>query len=233
MLGMAHVVLHLGLCSSMAQAQPSATLPIRVKLIDRTGHTSLQQNFRVPRGSDPAKTVEFDIARGVYELQADSPKYGCGVSDFLSFLPDRNRAVSETLTSTAQRSPVPLLLQGTAPLSFLYAKPTVVLFAKGTSCDKPVDDPLPANVRMENDRDSFYVSVTADANVQSRAGVLALSLQTATGENHYVRIPFPFVPQTVWPSTVQFNVTDDVMDFLAGKPVDTLLCPHMLKTSVG
>jgi hypothetical protein len=233
MVGMAHVVLHLGLCSSMAQASPSATLPIRVRLTNRTGHTDLQQTFRVQRGSDPTKTVEFDIGRGVYAMQIDSPKYGCAAADYVSFLPDRNRAISETLSSAPQRPPVPLLLQGTAPLSFLYAKPTVVLFAKGTACDKPVDDPLPADVRMENDRDSFYISLTADPNVQSRAGVMALSVQSATGENHYVRIPIPYVPQSGWPSTVQFNVTDDIMDFLAGKPVDTLLCPHLLKTSVG
>lgn len=232
--GMAHIVLQLTLCSRMARAGPQATLPIEVRLTDRYGHTSLQKSFSVVRGEEPVKTVEFDSLRGVYFMQVVAPKQQCAADDFVSFLPDRTRSIPETMAPSSKIPPTPFLMQGTAPISFLYAKPSVVLFGKSTTCDKQVDDPLPADIRIENDRDSYYVSMTADPSVQSRIGVIALSLQTATGENHYIRVPVPFEPPAAkWPSTVQFNVTDDVMDSIAGKPVDTLLCPKLYKTSVG
>lgn len=232
--GMAHIVLHLALCSRMARAGPEAALPIEVRLTDRYGHISLEKRFQVIRGEEPVKTVEFDSLRGVYFMQVVAPKQQCGADDFVSFLPDRVRSISETMSTAPKLPPTPFLMQGTAPVSFLYAKPAVVLFGKSAACDKEVDDPLPADIRIENDRDSYYVSITADPGVQSRIGVIALSLQTATGENHYIRIPLKFeAPAAQWPSTVQFNVTDDVMDSIAGKPVDTLLCPKMYKTSVG
>jgi hypothetical protein len=36
-----------------------------------------------------------------------------------------------------------------------------------------------------------------------------------------------------WPSSIQFNVTEDMVDGLAGEATDTLLCPKLWETSAG
>ena len=70
-----------------------------------------------------------------------------------------------------------------------------MLFPKGTPCDKPVPDPLPAKITIENDQDSFYVKMFPDPPLVARGPVVvALQLQTATGENHYIRLKVPFPP---------------------------------------
>jgi hypothetical protein len=61
-----------------------------------------------------------------------------------------------------------------------------------------------------------------------------MRLKTPTHQYHYVRLPVPV--QLVWggwPASIQFPVTEDMVDEIASQPVDTLLCPKLWKTSAG
>jgi len=234
MVGLSHVILHVGLCGAMSRVSPQSTLATRVRVIDRIGRWQFDQTFKFARGESDQKVMQFDIARGVYFVQIDAPKYKCSTSDFLAILPEHDRTVKETLNDTLQPVPTPLLLQGTAPASFLYVKPTFVIFDKSVACDKPVNDPLPSRIVVENDPDAYYTWLYTDPATQARTGTLALSVQTPSGDHHYIRVPMPNgFTATKWPFSVDLNVTEDILDDLAGKPVETLLCPKLRRTSVG
>ena len=234
MVGLSHVILHLGLCGSMSRVSPQTTLATHVRLFDRLGRPQIDQTYKIPREEGAQKVVQFDLPRGVYFMQIDAPKYKCSTSDFLSILPDRDRTVNETLADAAPLQQVPLLLQGTAPTSFLYTKPTFVIFDKSVACGKPVNDPLPSRISVENDADAYYTWVYTDPATQARMGTLALSLQTPSGDHHYIRVPLPAAfTATRWPSSIDFDVTEDMLDGMASDPVETLLCPKLRRTSVG
>jgi hypothetical protein len=68
---------------------------------------------------------------------------------------------------------VPILFQGPAPASFLYAKPTLVLIDKSVACDKPVGTPVPSNVNVENDDDAFFASLPIDQSAPAAPNALA------------------------------------------------------------
>lgn len=234
MVGVSHVILHLGLCGAMSRVSPQTTLATRVRVIDRIGRPQLDQTFKISRGQTDEKIVSFDMARGVYYIQIDAPKYRCSTSDFLSILPEHDRTVKEKLADGASPVQVPLLLQGTAPPSFLYTKPAFVIFDKSVACNKPVNDPLPSRISVENDPDAYYTWVYADPATQAKTGALALSLETPSGDHHYIRVPLPNgFTASRWPFSIDFNVTEDVIDEMATQPVETLLCPKLQRTSVG
>lgn len=234
MLGVSHVILHLGLCGAMSRVSPPTMMATRVRVIDRIGRTQFDHTFKVSRGQSDEKIVSFDVARGVYYVQIDAPKYRCSTSDFLSILPEHDRTVKEKLADGGSQVQVPLLLQGTAPPSFLYAKPAFVVFDKSVACNKPVNDPLPSRILVENDPDAFYTWVYSDPATQARIGALALSLETPSGDHHYIRVPMPNgYTASRWPFSVEFNVTEDIIDDLATQPVETLLCPKVRRTTVG
>ena len=122
-----------------------------------------------------------------------------------------------------------MLLSGTAPQSFLYVAPAFVLFERARS---PVTSRFRnrchADVVVENDQDGYYTWLYADASAPAGSQQLALRLRTPTHQYHYVRIPIPFpVPWTGWPQSIQFNVTEEMVDSLAADPVGTLLCPKL------
>jgi hypothetical protein len=235
MVGLSHVILHVGLCSSAGRATPDTTIAMHVRAINRIGKSQMDKAFRFERGGETPPVVSFDLPPGTYRLDMALPKYDCSASDFVQLLRDHDRSISENLNQGVQPPPTPMLLEGTAPTSFLYAKPTFVLFDKNTTCDKPVGDPIQARIDVENDQDAYYASLYPDASMAARGPlVVALQLGTATGEDHYIRVPMQFpAPWNGWPENVRFNVTEDELDELAGKPVDTLLCPHLLKTTSG
>jgi hypothetical protein len=86
---------------------------------------------------------------------------------------------------------------------------------------------------VENDQDSYYASLYSDASGSSPQQ-LTLRLRTPTHQYHYVRIPMAFpVPWSGWPESILLNVTEDMVDGLAGDQTDTLLCPKFWKTSAG
>lgn len=235
MLGLSHVVLHVGFCSSIARVAPNLTIPLRIRLTDRIGRPQVDRVYRVPRGDDPSAIVEFDASFGIYRLDVAAPKYGCSAQDYLFFIDGHDRSITETLNDRPVAPPQPVLLSGTAPQSFLYVAPTFVLFDKrAVACNKPIPDPLPEHIVVENDQDAYYASFYSDAANAAVPQQLALRLRTTTHQYHYVRIPIPFpIPWRGWPSSIQFNVTQEMVDGLAGEAVNTLLCPKLWQTSAG
>ena len=235
MVGLQHVILHVGLCSAVAKLSAETTVPLRVQMADRAGGLSVDRTFRFERGEGTETIVEFDVARGVYRLQLDVPKYRCADSDFLDILPDSARTVTETLSDGAPApSPPVMLLGGTAPISFLYVKPTFVLFDKSVTCNQPVQTPVTSHINVEYDQGAYHAWLYSDATPAASAPlVMALRLRTPTNLAHYVRLPIEFpLPWGGWPSTVTFNVTEDMIAGLATEKVDTLLCPKIWETRI-
>jgi hypothetical protein len=236
MLSLAHVILHVGLCNAILRTGSGTTVALHVHLSDRTGRLQSDRDYRIERGDDPEAIVEFDSAFGLYRIDLAAPKYRCSRTDYLFFIAGSDRSVTEKLNDApAPAPPKPVLLSGTAPQSFLYVAPTFVLFDKSqTACNKPLPQPLPAQIDVENDQDGYYAQLYADASAVAGSQQLALRLRTPTHQYHYVRVPIPFpVPWTGWPTTIQFNVTQDMVDDLATQPVDTLLCPKLWRVSAG
>jgi hypothetical protein len=236
MLELAHAILHVGFCASIARLSPEATFAVRVHVADRIGRTQLARTYRVERGDGSAAVVEFDNPFGIYRLDVDAPAYGCSATDYLVFIPGLTRSISETLSEHSVTQQVPMLLSGTAPQAMLYANPTFVLFDKSAAvCSKPIPALLPTHITVENDQDAYYASLYNDDRSRALGSeLLALRLQTPTHQHHYVRIPLSFpMPETLWPSSLQLNISQDMIDDLATDPVDTLLCPKMWRTSAG
>jgi hypothetical protein len=233
---LAHVILHVGFCNAILRARPDTTIAVRVHVADRIGRPQLDRVYRVQRGDEAEAVVEFDNAFGIYSLEVEAPKYRCSASDYLFFIAGNDRSINEKLNDAPAAPPSkPVLLSGTAPQSFLYVQPTFVLFDKSQAvCDKPVPAALPERIVVENDQDAYYTWLYPDASASPASQQLALRLRTPTHQYHYVRVPIPFpVPWTGWPSSIQFNVTQDMVDVLAGDPTDTLLCPKLWRTSAG
>jgi hypothetical protein len=235
MLALSHVILHVGFCSAIARAAPETTIALHVRTTDRIGRPQVDRVYRVERGDEGEAIVEFDSAFGIYALDVEAPKYRCSASDYLFFIPGHDRSVTEKLSDAPAAPPKPALLSGTAPQSFLYVQPTFVLFDKSqVACKKPLPAPLPTQIVVENDQDAYYAWLYSDASANGAPQQLALRLRTPTHQYHYVRIPIPFpVPWTGWPQSIQFNVTEEMVDALASDPVDTLLCPKLWETSAG
>ena len=235
MIGFAHVVLHLGLCNAIARVAPETSVAVRVRAINRIGDAQVDRVFHFERGEDSQKLVEFDSAQGVYRIDVSAPKYKCTASDYVMFLPDHNRNITETLGDRPVPPGKPMLIEGTVPQSFLYAKPSFLIFDKSVACKTPIGDPLPARMILENDQDAYYMWLYSNPAIDARGSVqLALKIGTATGQNHYIRVPIPF-PEAWdgWPMSLQFNLDDGELDSLAADPINTLLCPKLFKTMVG
>ena len=235
MLALVTIFLHLGLCDAVAQAPPDAVIPMHVTMSYKVGGTEVDKVFRVTRGSGTQAVVEFTVPRSVYRLAVDVPKYRCGASDFVDAIEGTNRAVTETLVDGPPPAASPVfILDGTAPLSFVYTKPSFVAFDKSVTCDKPVDVPVPTHIAVEYDQGAYYTWLYEDPQLIAKGPLtVALRLRTTTGLAHYVRLPIPFpAPWGGWPSSVTFNVTEDMIDGLATEKTDTLLCPKLWETSV-
>lgn len=236
MLPLAHVILHIGFCSAIARAPADTVIAARVHLSDRTGRVQVDRVFHFERGDEPEAIVEFDSAFGTYRIDVVASKYRCSAQDYLFLIAGHDRSITETLESWPATSPrMPMLLSGAAPQSFLYVQPTFVLFDKSqVACNKPLPQPLATQITVENDQDAYYTWLYADPSVGSAPEQLALRLRTPTHQYHYVRIPIAFpVPMSGWPETIQFDVTEDMVDEVAGDPVNTLLCPKLWRTSAG
>jgi hypothetical protein len=118
----------------------------------------------------------------------------------------------------------------------LYLKPQVVLFDRTTTCNKPVvGDPIQVAAQTEYDQDGYYSWLNATRDLIARAPlVAAFQIATPTGEFHYIRLKLPFpLPWRGWPQVYQFNVGDNLIDWVSGQPTDTLLCPKIYETSAG
>jgi|SRR5271156_156963 len=233
--GLTHIFLHVALCSAIARLPEQTIVAMHVRMQFSHGDPPYDKTLRLERGDDPEEVVEFDIDRGTYHLTVDVPKYACRSSEYLTVLPAQDREVTATLTDVSQPIASPtLLVDGTAPMSFLYLKPTYVFFDKTVTCNQPIGQPLAARVDVDYGQEAYYASVYADPSLASMAPVFALRLRTVTGLAHYVRLPMtlPLEP-LAWPARVEFNITDDMVDGLATDKTDTLLCPKIWETSAG
>jgi hypothetical protein len=235
MLGVSHVILHLGLCNTVMKLPPQTQVAAHIRLVDRIGGFHNEQTLRFARNYESTGIVEFEAPQGEYQLQVSVPQYNCYAADYLYILPEHDRTINEQLSDGPPAPTEPFLLEGTAPASFLYVAPTYVLFDKSTQCNKPVGDPIPAHIVVENDQDSFYIWMYSDPTLVARGPeIVAMQLQTPTGENHYIRLKVPFpLPWGGFPSALKFNVTENDVDWLATQPTDVLLCPKLFETSVG
>ena len=230
--GGAHVILHAALCAAMARAKPDTEFAMRVRVADRRDTVRAEQTFKFARGYDDTKVVELDVPQGSYRLRAEVAGVGCTAMAFEQFIPDHDRVISLALSDEPQAPVVPLLIVGTAPQSFLYIHPTYVLLDKGSVCNKPVGDELPIHVDVENDQDAYYGWLYFDPPYDKPAQ-LALRLRTSTHQYHYVRIPVPYPPgRSAWPSVMQFDVSQDMVDMLATQPTGVLLCLKLWETMV-
>lgn len=235
MLGMTHIVLRLGLCSAVSSQPPQAKLAVHVNLVDRKRRYPTEQTIDVERGYESSVTVPFDTQSGIYAMRVSIPQYHCNARDYVDFLADKPRAINEQLSDGPAPETEPMLLEGDVPQSFMYLQPTYVFFDKSTECNKPVGDPIPVHEVIENDQTSFYVWLYADAQTYARAPlVVAMQLQTATGEDHYIRLKIPFpAPWQGFPIDYRFSITEDTADAIATQPTGVLLCPKIYMTSGG
>lgn len=232
--GLSHVFLHLGLCNALAKAPPESTFALRVRMAFRTGDPQFNKVFTIPRGEGKTAVLEFDVPRGVYRVLIEAPKAGCVTSDFWDILPDSNRTIDETLADGPPDPPAPVtLMDGSAPISFLYVKPSFVLVDHGVACDKPIGALVPSKVNVEYDQGAYYVWLYSTPALEQREpSTVALQLRTPTGTAHYVKLPFAFpLPWGGFPTHIQMNVSEDMIAGIATDKTDTLLCPKLWQTS--
>lgn len=238
MLGMAHVALNIGLCSAIVRKSTNTPVAIHLRITDSQHNARIDKTFTVVRGTDPHTIIPVDMDRGTYRIQISAPKYNCAVSDWLVLMPDLDRTVEENLLDGPAKPTQPILLVGTLPQSFQTAEPTYLMFDKNAvACNKPIVDPLPSNIVAERDEDAYYAWIHATPSIQAKgldSVTLALRLKTPQGDYHYIRIPMKYPePWYGWPETIEFNIKEEELLYLPGEPIDTLLCPHFFKTSVG
>jgi len=215
---------------------PAATpIAMHVQMAYPHGDPPYDKTLTMPRGDTNERVIEFDVPRGLYHVWVDVPKYNCSSSTFEQVLADRNRKMVATLADSSVRPEQPiLLLQGDAPISFAYLKPTYVLFDSSLTCNQPISAPLPTHIDIDYDQGAYYLKMYAEPSLQLTNPVFALRLRTPTGLAHYMRLPIKLPPaEGGWPSVVQFNIADDAVADYATQKTDTLLCPKVWGTSAG
>jgi hypothetical protein len=229
-----HIFLHIGLCSAVARATPDTPVSLHVTMAYQQGGNEIDKVVKFARDYDAQTVVEFDVPRNTYRLRLEVPKFNCSVTDFIDVLADQNRTVTEILVDgPPEAAPRVTILDGAAPMSFVYVKPTFVLFDKSLACNAPITPPLPSHISVEYDPTAYYASLYVDpAADPSTQEVLALRLRTPTGLAHYVHVPIPFpVPWNGWPNVIHFQVSEDMIDTLATEKTDTLLCPKLWEST--
>ncbi len=230
---MAHVILNLKLCGPIERKPDTTAFAAHVQMVDRTGATRFARTFRIERGDENTQVVEFDAPWGIYRLGVDAAQYGCSASTFVSLFPNTSRSVKAHLSAHPTVGTVPMLLDGKAPSSFFYVKPTFEIFdAATTACGKPIGTPLASDIRIDDESDAYYASLYPEPPIPPGiTPLLALRLQTPTHQYHYVRLPVPLT-WGAWPSSLRLNVSQNMVEALATDPVGTLLCPRLWETSV-
>jgi hypothetical protein len=235
-MALSHIVMHFALCNAAARLGPQADLPVHVVVTDKINRDVIDQNVRVARYEGNTSSAEFDIPWGIYRATATmrAGRATCTAVQYFNVPMDHNRTVTMNLRDGHVAAPVPTLINGTAPFAFSYVEPTVLVFPRDTKCNGPVGNPVNANIDQVTDSDGYYASVYPSAELaQGGPYVLAVRLKDSQGGYHYIRVPAEFLGFSQrWPSMGTFNVTEDVIDYVADKPEDTLLCPRLYKTTV-
>jgi len=236
-MALSHIVMHFALCNSAALLGPQADLPVHIVVTDKIKRDVVDQTARVSRYEGNTSSAEFDVPWGIYRasVQMRAGKTTCSAVQFFSVQPDHNRSLTMHLQDgTNPAVIVPTIITGTAPFSFSYVQPTVMVFPGTTKCDGPIGDAVNADVDQEIDSDGYYASVYPSPALAGRGPyVVAVRLKDSQGGYHYIRVPAEFLGMSPrWPSMGQFDVTEDVVDYVQDKPEDTLLCPRLYKTTV-
>lgn len=234
MLGTAHVVMHLALCTAMIQAPNGTPMRITLHAQDRTGRLQWDRNWTVRHGQSREETVTFDAPYGTDRITISAPNYHCNAGDYLVFVPPHSRNIKETLRPGPPHWRHPTLLMGTAPQAFLYTQPTFVLLDAATKCKQEIDSTLPADIDVEYDPDSYYVSLYRMPNQALSSALLALQVESSTGDEQYLnlklRLPAPWAG---WPDTIRMNLPEGMLDAVATLPKGVLLCPKLYRASSG
>ncbi len=231
---LAHILMHLSLCTAMAHAPSGTHMQVELHAQDRTGRLTFDRQFTLTHEDSRTQTVEFDAPYGTYRVAITAPQYGCSAGDFLVFLPPHSRNIKETLVPGPPRWREQTILLGTAPQSFLYSEPTFVLLDAKTKCGQEIDSTQQSDIDVEYDPDSFYVKVYPMPGQQPNSSLVALQIASSTGDYQYVslRTTYP-EPWAGWPYEYQFNLPQGVFDSLATMHKGVLLCPKLFKTSAG
>lgn len=235
MLGMQQIALHVALCNAALRAPAQTAMTMRLLAYDRVGDKVADKTVRFRYDPEYPKTeTSFGVPQGIYRLGLSLPRYRCGAVDYLDVIPGRNRTVDESLVPAPVPAPQPFLFQGTLPQAFMYVKPAFVLFPPTVKCKGAVGTPLASNIRVEDDQDAYYAAIfPSPAVAPYRAVTVALALTSASGDQHFIRLPMQYpLPWGGWPDNVNMNITASVIDDVATDPFDTLSCPHFYKTSV-
>jgi hypothetical protein len=232
---LSHIALHVSLCNAVAQASMARKVPLRVTVTDKLDRPQVQQTFQIVPGMGKTPRFEFDLPFGIYKI-AMTAKVGattCSSVDYFTVLTGLNRSLNVSLQNGHAAIPIaPMLVAGESPFSFAYVQPTLMLFGKSAKCNGPVGDPVNADIRVTSDSDGYYAQVWPTATLaQAVPLVIAMQMKDSQGGYHYVRLPGD-IGFGRWPGYIHFNVNEDVIDYVADKPEDTLLCPRMFKTTV-
>lgn len=227
-MALSHIVMQLVLCKAAAQLKTRGDLPVRVSVVDKVNHHLVDETVHVAASGAADDTLEFDIPWGIYLAQASlhTGRTTCARSQFFSVLPGHNRELKIQLQDGLTGTPVPVIINGDLPSEFAYVQPTVLIFGKGAKCDAPIGTPLDVDIDQQNDDQAYYASVYPNAALmQNMPAVPVLRLTDSSGGYHYLKMPSNFLEfGRRRPSQDQLDVKDGLIDFIAGKPEDTLLC---------
>lgn len=237
-MALSHVVLQVALCNSALRLKPETQLPLRVVVTDRINRDIVDQTFSVVRENGNTVSAGVDVPRGLYRTKI-SLKYqhiSCGATQWFTVLNDLNRTLTISLENGPGKILAPAMVMGSLPLPFSYVQPTVVAFDKSVTCNGPVGDPLDVNISTENDSDGYYAEIYPNATLAQHAPpVIAVRMTDSHAGYHYVRVPTRFsreLPDVRGISSLELDINEDVIDYVADKPEDTLLCPKGYVTEV-
>lgn len=227
-MALSHIVMHLALCSSAAGLKTQTSVPVHVVVVDKVNHHLVNQTVRVATSGAADSTTEFDIPWGLYLAEASvrSGRASCSAAQFFNVLRDHDRQVTVHLQNGFAAPPVPVIINGDVPAEFSYADPEIVIFGKDAKCDAPVGDPIAATIDQQDDDQAYYATVYPSAVLEQNAPVTpAIKLKDSAGGYHYLKMPKNFIDfASRRPSIAELDIKDELIDFIAGKPEDTLLC---------
>jgi len=233
-LGLEHIILHVGLCNAVARLAPQTTVAMRVVRSDRIDRVVDDRMVRFQRGTGNDARVEFDSSWGTFRIAMTVPKYGCNGVDFIDILQDHDRNMNTTLVDGPANAVAPVLVVGSLPVSFAYTQPKVLMFPATLRCNGLVSGAQTDGIDNQLEQDAYYSAIRTPALYhQPIAVTLAIRFTDASGGYHYVRVPWKFSSGYTWPSIGQLNVDDAFIDWAAQQTEDILLCPKFYGTSVG
>ena len=237
-MALSHVILQVALCNSALKLKPETALPLHVVVTDRINRDVVDQKFQVVRENGNTVTVGVDVPRGLYraKLALNYQRASCGGTVWFTVLADHNRTLSVSLQNGTGQILAPAIVMGSLPFAFSYVQPTIVAFDKSVTCNGPVGDPLDAGIVTENDSDGYYANIFPNATLAQHAPpVVAVRMTDSHAGYHYIRVPTRFSRELNDPrglSSLEMDINEDVIDYVADKPEDTLLCPKGYVTEV-